>query len=358
VIAATAVVALGALRSQPACAQTGGSPQPTQTVQVDGEVKTDNQDDELDRILQVITALGAGLGVPFIALQVLFARRAEKDQRTAAIFARYSTREFQSVASQTLSFLRVKDAVECLRKAEAFERRAHADDHCLPRARDRPNGPKASLNDLFEVLSFFEDLGAAYNRNDVTRRKVHEQLPTPPVQLFTEGWWYICWRRGGKAPGGKPWRFTPERLVRSGETNLYAQFEWMVKTLKKRVPSLRDEDKDTDAEAKTRLVLCIPAARHQASSADWTRARSLSKLISAHPAEITTLADSLEQRCADSGAPRHSEDASPCKVVIVPKSIDEDRDEAKRRQWLAQRLECALARLPHEDVEDTIRAVA
>lgn len=211
-------------------------------VRIDGQVETKSDADPLARALAVTTALVAVLTLPIVAFQLRSTRKAARDERTAKFAERYSAKDFQDVVSPVLSFLKVEDVRECIIKLEAYERRRHASEQVLPRDRARPDGPKASVNDIFQVLYFLEELGAAYNGGELTRRKIHVTFPEPPVQLFTVGWWYICWRRGGAWIGPKPWRFVPERLRRPRPTDIYAQLEWMALALRDRVHSISDWD--------------------------------------------------------------------------------------------------------------------
>jgi hypothetical protein len=269
-----AALSPGAASAQPT-STVPGDPSEVPSVHVEGPVRTEPKSDPVARWLSIITAGVAVFGVPFVVAQLRGTRRAGRDQLTARFAERYDAREFQSVASRALSFLRVVDATECVTKLEAFHRRQHADHACLPRARDRPLGPMASVNDLFEVLGFFESLGAAYNRKELTRRKLHETIPAPPVQFFTEGWWWICWDRGGGWVGRKPWRRIPPRFLTAPQTDLHIQWEWMVKALKRSVVSVADMDATT-----SRLVLCLPPSADRTRSVPWSRARRLSKLFS------------------------------------------------------------------------------
>jgi hypothetical protein len=337
--AGLAFSAVGPSSAPAAAPASAGAP----AVHIQGPVETKSKPDPLARDLGIATAVVAIIGLPFVALQVQSSRKTARDERTASFVERFSKRDFQKVASKTLSFLRVEDAVECVEKLKAIECRPNADAPCLPRARDRPKGAKPSFNDLLEVFFFFEDFGGAYNRNGIARRQVRETISYSPVQFFTQGWWYICWSRGGKSVGRKPWRLIPARLVRPRETDLYNQFEWMVRALRKKVPAVRG----WDTPASSGLVLCLPPPDDRGSSGDWDTASSFSSLLSACGRDnLKRAAERLE-----AAAKRRPGVRREWEVVVVPPSIDESRPQRQERQWLEDRLACSLATLDPASVQ-------
>lgn len=197
-------------------------------------------------------------------------------------------------------------------------------------------------------MYFFEDLAHAYNRNELSRRQIHETFPAPPLQIFTEGWWYVSWQRGGNWAGPKPWRFTPEWLVRANPrpTDLYAQFGWMVAALRNRVPS----EKETDWPAARRFVLCLPPEDERRLAGPWARSRTISHRLTEYGGGLKALVERLEDA---QGPPASSEG---WEIVIVPPSIDASKDEADHRQWLAGRIESCIPRLSAQAVTDAVAA--
>lgn len=301
--------------------------------------------------LPFLTAGVAVLGFWAVVVQLRRGRQAARDERTVALSERYWTPEFQDGVSPSVSFLRVRSAGECIRKLEAYHRRGHASEKCLPREPDRPHGPKASINDIDRMMYFFEDFAASYNRNALSRRLVHETFPAPPLQLFTEGWWYVCWQRGNRWPGRQPWRRLPEWAVRRipRDTDLWAQFEWMCLKLRKRVPS----ERETDWPHEQRWLLYLPPEEKSQDATLWPRALEVSKELSSYQErDLRPLVAKLE--AAASGKDAHWPGWS---VQIVPPSIEETKAEAQCRAWHAEKLEACLPRLAQDDVAQAVARV-
>ena len=338
--------------AQPAHQQQGETPH----VRIDGEVQTKSSGPP--RWVPYVTAGTATLGIFLVVTQLGFARRAARNERTAAFAERWYAREFQDVASITLSFLDARDPADCVDRIRAWEGRHHAAEHCLPRSRGYPVGPRPSTNDVAQVLFFFEDFGAAYNLKQVNRDIVHETIPSAPVQAFTAAWWFLCWQRGGEWVGRKPWRLTPRWIRRMWwrltpgdlrnpvETDLYANFEWMVRGIRKRVWSERDEDWPRGRQ----FVLCLPPTDVRGQRAQWDLARSFSTRLTAYTGDLLKLATELGALSGQRG------DEEDWEVVIVPWSIREAKDRAKYRQAVVEALAPALRGLDEADVTNAMAA--
>jgi hypothetical protein len=232
-------------------------------VTVDEPVRTDAQRDVFDVVVgiaQIVTAIG----VPLLVLQISSARRDARSERTRAFQERYVSREFRTAASLTTAYLEVAGPADCVAKVQAWHSRQHAEDRCLPRTPARgPGAPKPAVNDVQQIMGFFEDFATAYNRGDLSRAVVRASFATPPVQLFVAGWWFICWRRRG------------ELLGEEGQ-EVFGQFERMAK-------SIREKEKPLKAEFVPKAsirAICLPRGGDGATARDWERSKRLTTLLS------------------------------------------------------------------------------
>src|SRR2546429_4932640 len=115
VAAVLATLLLGSTRTATGRTPSGHNNAKPVSVEVRGRVRTSNTRSPLDdwvAVGQLATAIVAVLGVPFVLFQIRSARQAARNERTAKFVERYTQRDFQGVASRTLSYLRVKDAAE------------------------------------------------------------------------------------------------------------------------------------------------------------------------------------------------------------------------------------------------------
>lgn len=346
-------------------------PQPSIPVQIEGRVLTENQRGAFETIVgvaQIFATLGALGGLLFLAMQVAAAknhiatakdqitiakdqiaesrkeaaesRREARGARTRAFQERYSSREFRTEASLTVGFLNASDAADCIRKIEAWESRSDAEDPCLPRTPHSKKARKASVNDVQQTMGFFEDFGTAYMNGDLEEDIVAKSFSVPPVQVFTWGWWFLCWRRGG-------------RLL--GETGMYAQFEGMVKSLRDDDPELK-QDPDLYPKESVR-VLCLPKAVDQESRvppAFWGRSRSLSVALTRHSASLEAVLHGLEaNRPGWTSTARER-----WRILLIPPDINvEPDDHWERKRKHAKRLAVYLDHLDRKGIDSAIEVI-
>lgn len=271
IIAAIVVVAAGAGASR-AGAQGVATPSPT-PVRIVDEVKTDPKDSGWDKLASLAQGLAAliALGTaPILIRQLMTARKDSRDKHALEFNERYTSREFRAVASRTTAFLDAAHAGDCVEKLHAWYTAPWAEHQCLPRTPRMADPDPSALpapNDIQQVLGFFEALGTVYNSGDLTPKVVLDTIATPPVQMLTIGWWFICWRRGGEL---------------CDETELYKQYEILVRDIREKRPSLGK------AQPKANIrILCLPKRRDKAPEQDWERcarlSRALSKRVAATP---------------------------------------------------------------------------
>lgn len=278
---------------------------------------------------QVVTAVAAIVGIPLISAQIWVGQRQAKSARTASFLERLAARDLRGLRSRVLGFLTVEDAADCVRKLQAYHGRLHADDDCLPPAAARPWAPRATVNELEEIMSFFEEMGAAYSRGELVDRVMHVTFPLIPVQFYATGWWYLCWVRGGGwVPPRQGWL---DRRVAplAGDTELWQQWQWMVQDLREKVP-----DTKAFAPAARVRVFCLPPDPDAASHAQWETATRWSVALNAQVDSLPTLTLDLDAAATRADAGK----GAPWRVVIVPRTIDPPRVEVDANRELADTL--------------------
>jgi Lrp/AsnC ligand binding domain len=216
-------------------------------------------DNWLDDAADVGQAVGL-IALVLLLLQIRRATRDVRDQRAVSYQERFGDREFRSLTSRALAFLDADDAGECVRKLRAWATSRWADEECLLRSPPL-NHARPAINDIQQTLGFFESVGTVFNRGDLTKDVIVNSFATVPVQLFTLGWWFICFRRDGKL---------------FEETETFAEYEELVRYIREKRPAVDDA---WQPKAKIR-VLCIPSAFRDAPPSAWARCEALSSVLS------------------------------------------------------------------------------
>lgn len=322
----------------------------TPEVEVRGSVKTDPDRDGFDRLIgwaQIATAAIGGIGIPILIAQLWSSRRDSKSERTSAFAERYAGPDFFGVAARTLGFLKVGDAADCVDKLEAWARRTDAQEECLPGNPARPNAKKVSVSEVQQVFSFFEDFAAAYNRGDLLKRVAQDSFSIPAVQVFTTGWWFICWRRGGLRLRPRFGRRLRRRFGdNSMQTEIYAEFEQLAK-------SLRDKQSDLQREFPLKPpapVIVLPHEPLKATDEEWARAKELSTALSERIGDLDRIAYALRE-------PASAAEGDPSWKVYVVRDVfgpseAEWTTDHEAAEWLAH----ALTVLDDDEVDKAIAA--
>jgi hypothetical protein len=287
-------------------------------------IRTDDQKSWLDNgaaIAQVLAAVAALLGLPFIAAQLLYARHDSRMQTTAELLARWEAREFRTVQSRVTAFLAVEDAAQCVDKLLAWEGVAHSEAAELPRGTGPGTAPKPSQNDVDQIRNFFEDVAIRYNEGEIVREPVVSSIGHAAVREYVKALWLTHYERGGLSgtvyPLYREWEVMVEDLHEGPD--LKPTFPW------RRKPS------STTQEAIAYLagldttpvvgLICLPGD-------DSAEARDLAKRLS------LALQDSrlAEQLAAE--APSDQEDIPPTRwrVYFTPSALGLS-DEEFAREW-------------------------
>jgi hypothetical protein len=196
--------------------------------------------DVLVVLAQVIAALVALATLLLLYRQVLAAKeqivalnkqiedagKNAKIERSLAFQQRFTGREFRTGGSLFTAYLDVDDARDAVEKIRAWQTAPHAEDPSLPRSPRDPGAPCPSKNEILQVLDFFEDLGTAFNAEQIAQEELVKSFGSTPVEIYTIGWWFLCWRRRG-AP--------------VAETELYEEFAQLVTTIRAKKPDLLEE---------------------------------------------------------------------------------------------------------------------
>lgn len=312
-------------------------------------VTIDNDRDMWDYLVgaaQIAAALAAVIGIPILVrtlrstrdqvesteLEMIQANTDARTQRTLSFQDHYASREFRMIASRAFAYLDVDDAADAVDKVRAWRRARHAEDATLPRSPHDPGAPQASKNDVQQVLMFFEMLGTAHNNDLLVNEVLEQSFGTIPTQVFCAAWWHMCWLRDGRL---------------SGETELYVQFERLVKELRER-PDL------AAMTVRTEIRLLVLPAKDQTRDRVWLLARRLSLVLSERLERGESIGALLTAvRCAKlelrDGAADH------CglfdEIVAVPPSFDIELADWCGPRTDAQRLLEPLGKLDEHDVE-------
>ena len=209
-------------------------------VQVHGPVQTTQQHSFLDTALvvaQIIGIVSALWGLRFLAKQVRAANEATaaatrqaaaaneqnrhaqmsaKRERTTTLQEQYTSYEFTLRNARVQGYLSACDARDAVQKIQAWENAGHGAEPSLPRTPRNPRAPHASKIDVVNVFGFYENLGAAYQLEQLDQEAFHRTFGPIPAMDFARAWWFICWSRGGAfRSGGQPADFSEfEDLVR------------------------------------------------------------------------------------------------------------------------------------------------
>ena len=260
-------------------------------------------------------------------------RKTSKGERTSAFQEHYQSDEFSSSASRTVGCTDVRDAGDCIDLIEAWSNRDDAGHEVLPRY---DSDVKASVHDIHKTLTMFEDMGTAYNLNQLDRKTLLRSFCIPTVQVFTKAWWLICWHRKGRLAREREGKFVE---------SVYVEFQDMCTSLRQKKPSLVANPELRPAA--TVRALCLPHGHGEKLEDDlaWATSRRLSLALSSYvrraedggeiAAELSKLAQGVEGLALPSGAPPKRGAVPAWEVILVPGSIDQPCDENWRRQRAA-----------------------
>jgi len=252
-----AAVAIVYMATATAAARAQLSPE-SMPVAIEGQPST-SEAGLLDDAADVGQAVGV-IALLFLWWQIRRAAKDVRDARAVSYQERFGDREFRSVTSRTLAFLDANDAADCVRKLRAWLTARWADEECLPRTPPLDHA-RPARNDIQQTIGFFESVGTVFNRGDLTREVIVDTFATVPVQIFTTGWWFICFRRSGEL---------------MEETETFREYERLVRYIRRAKPDLRATWKPA---AKIR-VLCLPKLGGRAPASAWTRCEVLSQVLS------------------------------------------------------------------------------
>jgi len=299
---------------------------------------------DVAQIIGLFVAL-VGLAAVFVQIrsaneQLAGARNDALNAQTRAFEQRYTSSEFVGQSSLVIAFLIAVDAADCVNRIRAYENRRHAAEPCLPRARSHPNGPNPSVLDVQWAFSFFEQFATAYNLGQLDRATVHRGFCVEPLQLLTDGWWYVSWVRDGE--------------LATGDAVVFGQLQEMVLAIVEAVPELALSFQ----VAPPIRVLCLPqaTARDGAVPRDaWTRAQRISRLLDEKGGDLAGVLAELHARVAASGHTRPSSWRWRV-LVIAPRVSTRPSTAWSNRTRRAEQIAGLLDRLAEDDVVRIVEA--
>jgi hypothetical protein len=335
-VACSALVCIASLAWTADAVGATPTPTPTSAAAVTEPVEVNTNPDAIDwsvAAAQVLASLAALAALLFLASQVKRAkeqishtREAAKAERALAFQERYTSREFSRMVSPVLAFFTTTDAADCVDKIRGEVTAPHAEAKCLPRTPRNPDAPHACINDLAHVLSFFEDLGTAHDKELINRDVLLLSFGNAPVQIFMAAWWYIAWERGGGL---------------GTDTKLHLEFENLVRWL----IEAEAEFAEMTPNVAARLMV-LPHDDQVANWSTWQLCRDLSNAFSNYPAptpetHVAAVTAAVEKVV---GEPAYDDAESLFGDVIpVPPGLDVDPEAWSDERERAQRLQRLLA---------------
>src|SRR3954452_71343 len=319
---------------------------------IDGPVEVDPKHDAFDVAVgaaQIIGVLVAAVGVWYVYRQ-LRDQRADADEdrkkiqieRTLNVVQRYADPQLRKRVAKVGAYVGATNAATCVAHIAAWATAAHSEEESLPRATGSPRGPRASRNDVFAVLDFFEDLEAQYNEDLLHKRVFSRTIAPLPVGFLARAWWLVLWRRG-------------HGPVRDSK---YAELESMVRRLRSERPDL----KEAERPAAKVSVLALPDREPQASAADWDRCKRLSHVLNeklgAQDAKWHDRGESLREAVRSAGATAAGPAPGPKLWLLpVPTDLGDDRGRWQRQRSYLSGLEDCLNSLTVAGTEAAIQAL-
>jgi hypothetical protein len=253
------------------------TPRPSTTVSVPDPIRTDDQKDLLDKAAaasQLLAALVAVLGLPFIAAQLLFGRHEARMQHTAELLSRWEARELRAIQSRVAAFLEVANVTECIERLRAWEGMTYSEAEALPRS-GGTSAPRASRNDVDQIRNFFEDVAIRYNEGEIVREPVVASIGYAAVVELVKSLWLTHYERdglsGSEYPLYREWEVMVAELRRGPDLNPPLPWKKPTRTTREAIQYLK--------ALKPKLltgVICLPRGDDDAA---WSLAARISTLL-------------------------------------------------------------------------------
>jgi hypothetical protein len=177
-----------------------GVSSPAGSAQVSGgkETATSAAGDWADRafwvdVAQFVTAAAAVFAAIAIPLQLRANRRQARETRTADYYRRFQEPGFSELSSRAWSFLRAEGTAERVRRRQAWSAATHGNERSLPcgaTALESRFLPRASPNDVWITVSFFEEMAEAYNAGLLDQHSVARLFRTVIRQFYEPMEWF------------------------------------------------------------------------------------------------------------------------------------------------------------------------
>jgi hypothetical protein len=323
-------------------------------VQIHGPVPT-QQRGILDTVLligQILGILAAVVGLRFLAKQVKVANEATaaavsqataanhqnrhsqlsaKRQRTTTFQEQYTSHEFAVLTSRVDGYLDARDARDAVQKIQAWETAGHGTESSLPRTPRSTSAPKASKVDVVSVFGFYENMGAAYQLEQLDEEAFHRTFGPVPALDFARAWWFICWNRDGE-------------FRSAGQPGDYSEFEDLVRKTLAQKPIYRDYCKP---KASIR-VIALPDSK-VADEVAWDLCGRLSQALSSN-------AD-LQFDLGSTASGRTGEPSIVSKVIAIPNDLGLNACRWLKEVQAAEKLEKQLRQITRPNLEAALATV-
>jgi hypothetical protein len=252
-----------------------------------------------------------------IWLGVRSQRRQSRAERLTRLAERSTEAEFAAVWSTIMGFLTAADERAAVAVIRAWERPTTSNDNLLvpPSAELEDGQPPSRLtrNDVLAAMNFHEQRAGLFNLRELDDRHVMRSFGALVAQAFDVSWWWIHYRRGGARVAAHP------LVTRARETESFAEWERMVRTMVRLRPGLTEIALNAPGRNDCVRALCLPPA-DSGSDAVWAEHAALSKALGdllrhSDDVGLDALTRELEQRVGKVAA----SDKCPTRTLVVPR---------------------------------------
>lgn len=185
-----ACLTLAIIAVSPAHAQTRADPERSQTTRQISPSETAQSGSALQDAAdwgQVITAAAAVAALIIVPLQLSSSRARSREQHTLVFQHRWSEPQLSGSAARVIGFLRWHSRQERDWKGRLWDGVVHANEPGLPTGGYldvRADRPRCTVNEVYDLVAFFEELGGAYNSGLLDARATARFFRTVSNQYY------------------------------------------------------------------------------------------------------------------------------------------------------------------------------
>ena len=254
----------------------------------------------IQRVGDYSVALGsllATVSLVLIWLGVRSQRRQSRAERLTRLAERSTEVGFAAMWSTIMGFLTAADERAAVAVIRTWERPVTSNHNFLVTPDDELEEgqppPRLTRNDVLAAMNFHEQRAGLFNLRELDDRQVMRSFGALIAQAFDVSWWWIHYRRGGARAAAHP------LVTRERETEAFAEWERMVRTMVGLRPGLTEIPLNSPGRNDCVRALCLPPAG-ASSDLVWDEHAALSKALGEvlrHPndAGLDALTRELEQ---------------------------------------------------------------